>query len=762
MPWSLRWLPAQRSLHHLGIRLRSLFRTTVIARSVHVTFLFSLRRMSYHPRSHFPVFAVATVLAAAAASLTAQTASPGPADVPSPANPPEPAVITAPASLPASTALPGPQPSPEEIIGPIQMRGETLEAVLFQLGKWTGRSIIRPQALPLAADGYTITLPPMPKSEVILAIETMLELGGIAVSPLGDHFLKIVPLGQVRTEAPEMIEGSTLDLPPSGRIVTKLFRLSFLRVTELKDQVVPLLNPNLGGPVLFEKTNAALLTDSLSTLQRIEQLIRELDKPALPSLQPKFYSLQNGAKASDLVNKISAILKPPLNSQISSATSISADDRTNQIVLISDARQYPFFDELIAKLDVKADPNTRNQVINLKHATAKDVATLLTNLVSGRNQNAKGTDQGGRPGQLPSNQRMPTGNPAQPNVPVAAQPALVNLSGDSGSNSEFSSLITILADERSNSVVVSGTVDDIRLIREIVDKVDVLLAQVSIQVVIAEVTLSDTDASGINALNLTFGTDAVRGTHITNFEANGGSSSPGGIAGWNITSGVVSPLSFQAILGNTGAKSNVKVLSANTIVTTHNKPAEFVVSQQLPIITGTTTSPGTTGTFNGYNSSTVTYKDIGIDVKVTPLIGDDGSVQLEIDQKVDDKVGEVQVDANTQPIIGHRQATSFINVGDGQMIVLGGLQQTKRSTSRSKLGFLYEIPILSHLLGGRTHIEERTELLLFVRPHIIPPGRSTFDANATIDQLKSKDSVKQFLEDPSKDRKEGYLKQITQ
>jgi len=94
--------------------------------------------------------------------------------------------------------------------------------------------------------------------------------------------------------------------------------------------------------------------------------------------------------------------------------------------------------------------------------------------------------------------------------------------------------------------------------------------------------------------------------------------------------------------------------------------------------------------------------------------------------------------------------------------VLGGLQQTKHSTVRNKLGFLFEIPILSHLLGGRTHNEDRTELLLFVRPHIIPPGEATKDTNANIDQLNNKDQVKQFLKDPAKDRKESYIKQLTQ
>ena len=498
-----------------------------------------------------------------------------------------------------------------------------------------------------------------------------------------------------------------------------------------------------------------LITDTLSTLQRIEQLVHQLDRPATASLQPKFYAL-HFAKASELVNKVTAILRPPLSNHISSATSVSADDRTNQIILISDPRQYPFFDELIAKLDVKSDPNTRNEVIFLKHSTAKDVASLLTNLVSGQSQAAS------RTGQPATRPLIGPGNAAQPNVSASVPPAIANLLAEAGATSGFSSLVTILADDRSNSIVVSGTVDDIRLIREIVDKVDVLLAQVSIQVVIAEVTLSDIDQSGITALDLTFGPGPNGGTRLTNFDTGTGTSA-GAITGWAVTGGVVNPLSFQAALSNTGTNNKVRVLSANTIVTTHNKQAEFVVSQQQPIITGTVSTPSTTTTTAGLTtSSTVTYMDIGIKVKVTPLIGDDGSIQLDIDQKVDDVVGSVTIDTNSQPIIGHREATSFVNVTDGQMIVLGGLQQTKRSTNRNKLGLLYEIPILSQLLGGRTHEEDREELLLFVRPHILRPGEATKDTTKSIDALTNKDQVKQYLQDPSKVQKESLLKQLTQ
>jgi general secretion pathway protein D len=206
-------------------------------------------------------------------------------------------------------------------------------------------------------------------------------------------------------------------------------------------------------------------------------------------------------------------------------------------------------------------------------------------------------------------------------------------------------------------------------------------------------------------------------------------------------------------LQNTGNNSNVKILSADSITTTHAKEADFQVTQQQPIITGSTSTPTTTSTVtnSGFSqSSTVSYKDIGIEVKVTPLIGNDGSIFLTIDQKVDNVESTVIIDGNTQPIIGHREATSYVNVQDGEMVVLGGLQQSSRTLARTKLGFFYEIPILSNLLGQHQNEVDRTELLFFVRPHVIPATEATADTNKHINDLSNKDQVKDFLQDPTK------------
>ncbi|MCC6415812.1 MAG: hypothetical protein IT582_07890, partial [Opitutaceae bacterium] len=164
-----------------------------------------------------------------------------------------------------------------ELIGPINVPGADVDAMLGLLEIWTGRSILRPQNLPALSLSLQLKHK-VTKAEAIQAVETLLNLNGIAVTPLGERFFKVTPLNAAKSEAPELIEGSTLKLPPSGRVASKLYQLSFLRVGEFMPQVAGLLNPAAGSPpVIFDKANSALITDSVSNLQRIETLVNQLD-----------------------------------------------------------------------------------------------------------------------------------------------------------------------------------------------------------------------------------------------------------------------------------------------------------------------------------------------------------------------------------------------------------------------------------------------------------------------------------------------------
>ncbi|MDP1579312.1 MAG: secretin N-terminal domain-containing protein [Candidatus Didemnitutus sp.] len=631
------------------------------------------------------------------------------------------AASAAPAQVGPPTPLPADLSNPAEpAIGPLVLRDESIDQVLALLERLTGKTLLRPQGLP--ASTITVNLrESVTRSEAIRAIETLLNLNGIALTPLGDRFLKVTALNVAKSEAPELIEGSTLELPASGRLASKIFQLNFLRVGEFMPQVSQLLSANTGSaPVIFEKANAALITDSISNLQRIEVLISRLDQPTLNGMTPKFYTLLF-AKASEVVNKMRTILSGPLQTQLGSTTSFNADDRTNQLIVISDSRQLPFFDELIARLDVKSDPNTRNEVIYLKHAASKDVASILSQLVAGQNNAARtaGQESNRNPG-VPAAATPPTpGLPANTN-------AFASVGGSEPSN-QFSTLLTILPEERSNSIVVSGTVDDLRLIRELVEKIDILLAQVRIEVVIAEVSLGSNSQSGISALGL-----KIQGDKLVGFS--------GGGAGFSVSDGTrttnlagTTDLAALISLSTTPLKNNATILSQPNIITTHNKEGKLFVGEQRPVISSylnDSSSSGVNANVGSGYRSTVSSKDIGIQLSVKPLIGNDGSVQLEIKQEVNDILGDITIDGNPQPRIGRRTTESFVSVKSGEIIVLGGLQRTSKSKSSSRLG---PIPILGDLLGSRSSEDTRTDLVFFLRPTVL--------ANSSLDNAPAMEQV---------------------
>jgi general secretion pathway protein D len=500
---------------------------------------------------------------------------------------------------------------------------------------------------------------------------------------------------------------STLNLPSSGRVASKIFVLKHANGQEVVAQIASMLNATLATPpVYFGRNNAILVTDSIMNLQKIETLLNQLDRPQLDVVATKMYSLKH-AIATDIVNKLTTLLRSPAQTagapfRLSTGTSFTADERTNRIILIGSADQHSFFDNLIETLDATADPNTMTDVIFLRHANATEVATLLTQLITGQTK-ATTTATGGRAAATGTNRNS---TPATNNAAPAA--AAANASATQNGADEFSSMTTVLADIRSNSIVVSGTKDDLRLLRQLIDKVDVVLPQVRVEVVIAEVTLKDEDTSGINALGLDVSSGKLIGVSST---FGGGTLAGNGSAFATLAAG--NDLTGIIALSTTPTKTDTRILSVPTITTTHNKEATIFVGESRPVITGTQSTAGTSGLVS---SSTVSQRDIGIQLKVLPLIGKDGSVQMQVTQQVEDILGQVTLDNNLQPIIGRRSTDSFVSAKSGEIIVLGGLQRTQSLNQANRLG---PIPFLGDLLGSSTKSTTRTELVIFMRPYVL-------------------------------------------
>jgi general secretion pathway protein D len=418
-----------------------------------------------------------------------------------------------------------------------------------------------------------------------------------------------------------------------------------------------------------------------------------------------------------MVNKLNSMLRSPATVsggapfRLSTGTTFLADERTNRVLLMGSADQHDFFDKLIDTLDQKSNPNTKTDVIFLRHADAQQVATLVTSLVTGQTTAAA---RAGNTVRSTTLNRAPT-PVAAPGAPAAAGPAQMGAD-------EFSSSLTVLPDTRSNSVVVSGTNDDLRLLHELIDKVDIVLPQVRIEVVIAEVKLSDNETNGFNTLGLTVSNGKLVGIGGTGagFGVNGASATTTTTLAPNNTQVIASQGTFNtntndlsATIGltTTPRKGDLRVLSVPAITTTHNKEATIFVGESRPVITGSTIAAQT-----GQITSTVSQRDIGIQLKVLPLIGKDGAVQLQVSQSVEDILGSTILDGNDQPIIGRRTTDSFVSAMSGEIVVLGGLQRKVTTKSTSRLG---PIPILGDLLGSSTDLEEKQELIIFLRPYVL-------------------------------------------
>lgn len=614
---------------------------------------------------------------------------------------------------------------PEEIVNELIFSDMSALEVIQILEELTGKASIRQQSIPAVKINFD-SRGPMPKSEAIVAIESLLAINGIAVTELGENFLKIVPSGQAAQQVPTFLRQSTLGMQPSQAFFTKLFRLEYLDVEkEGQPLIMQFMSTNGQGFVVpFKKTNSLMVTDALVNLQRIEEVLLKADQPQVPSEEILFFQLEN-VKATDLQQRLKAIVEnqnSALAKYFLNNTTIEADERTNQLIVLTHASNQRMIRELIEKLDIDVEPATTSRVFYIKHAKAVDIDALLEEVITGQQQvveeagGAGGNRQGNQPNQ-PQRQTMTAGQ--------------VDTSG-----MRFSEFITIVADERSNAIVAYGTKTDLDQIESLIDQIDILLAQVHVEVVIAEVTLSEKDLSGISALGLSY--NPTQGPAGFNVTANGPE---------NVFTlvGSASTDSIELTLNNAVSDQKAKILSAPVIVTTHNQEASVNVVQSRPFITGSVTSGEGAG---GAVTNAVDYRDVGIQLKVTPLIGTNGVVQMEIEQIVENFTNSsVEINGVSQPFIDKREATSFVSVTDQETIVLAGLQQSEVGSTDTRLWLLGDIPIIGDLFTGNNDNNNRRELMLFIKPYVIYAQEdATRGADVALDNLDNGEDARFFME----------------
>jgi general secretion pathway protein D len=283
----------------------------------------------------------------------------------------------------------------------------------------------------------------------------------------------------------------------------------------------------------------------------------------------------------------------------------------------------------------------------------------------------------------------------------------------------------IIADERTNSLLIYATKEDMKTIKEIIAKLDIVLAQVLIEAVILEVTLGNQFDLGVSYLQRLqrsgkwAGVGAINNKNLLKFEdysGLNGVTNAGGIlpSGFSYLMNFGGDLDVAVVAA--ASDSNAKILQRPRIQTSHNEPASLFVGENRPY---PTSSYYGGGAYGGYSS--IQQLQIGVQLDVTPLINPDGLVVMEIHQKIDSFIGNVTIaNVGDVPVTSSKEAVAKVSVRDHDTIILGGLIETDKSSAKSGVPFLMDLPLLGYLFRS-THTDDlRKELIVLIRPTVLP------------------------------------------
>lgn len=286
--------------------------------------------------------------------------------------------------------------------------------------------------------------------------------------------------------------------------------------------------------------------------------------------------------------------------------------------------------------------------------------------------------------------------------------------------------LRITADERNNTLLIKASGRRYREILGVLRKIDRPPLQVLINATIAEVTLNDGLAYGVQFfLQKNKGLDGALG-----FSTGDSINIAPTVPGLNFLVGAIAT-NPKIILDALAKETAVRVVSSPSVVVLHNQSATLQVGDEVPVSTRSATSM-TTDTPVIVNE--IQFKNTGVILKVTPRINSNGLVTMEIEQEISAVARNVGGDSLT-PSISQRRITSTIAVQSGQMVVLGGLISEQMDQSKNNVPIINKIPYLGDVLGGKTETgRARTELVVFLRPSVI---RDAADASNVSEAVRA-------------------------
>ena len=592
-----------------------------------------------------------------------------------------------------------------------------IDAVVRAIAQFTGKVFI---VDPRVKGTLTLTIEqPLSPDQALAALSAALRMQGVVLVESGG-VVRVVP------EADAKLQGGAVQSgPPVTRgdeLVTQVFRLNYAAAASIVQVLRPLIAPN-NTISAYPANNTIVVTDFAENVRRIARIIAAVDTPAGSEID--IVRLQH-AIASDLAVLLGKILDAAAQgADASQRVTVLAEPSSNSLLIRSASpARVTLVRTLIAKLDQPSAVPGNIHVVYLKNAEATRLARTLLG-AGGSDPGAGGLSPSTTPPAFQAAARPPGSPP--PTQPPGGAPAAPTAAAAPVSGQVAGALIQ--ADPTTNTLIITAPDAVYRQLRAVIDKLDVRRAQVFIESLIVEVTGDQAAEFGIQwqtgsgSAAAGGDTGAVGGTNfggvgqnIIGIAVNPATAGTGlniGIAKGQITLpgvGTITNLQFLARALEQTSKANI--LSTPNLLTLDNEEARIIVGQNVPFITGqfTTAASATVNPFQ-----TIERRDVGLTLRVRPQISEGGTIKLVIYQEV----SSVAAPSAAGPITNMRAIETNVLVDDGSIVVLGGLVQDSVTSNVEKVPLLGDIPLLGHLFRYETRKQQKTNLMVFLRPFIV-------------------------------------------
>lgn len=564
------------------------------------------------------------------------------------------------------------------------------------------------------------TAAPVSRGAVLSIFESALEAKGAALIEEGGIY-RISPAEKAILGPRSYSVGRTSEFQTGAGFGVQVVPLRYVSAAEMERILKPISTP--GAIMRVDRArNLIMLSGSRRELDSLLEAIRLFDVDWLKGMSFALLPIKS-ADPKAIADELATVFANGANQPLDGLVRFVPNERLNAVLVISSRASY--LDEARKWVDRLDNPEASGGdqvfVYNVQNRSAAALAGVLQGFFGGGGARTEANEIV-QPGLTPE-----TVGPAGPPAPAAGAETA---EGAGALRQAVGGDIRIVADDENNALLVYASPYEYQRIALMLEKLDTLPSQVMIEATIAEVTLNDQLQHGLtwfftNAESRLSFSDVASGAVASRF--------PG-------FSYLFTEHDARVALNALASITDVKVVSSPTLMVLDNKTAHLQVGDQVPVATQSAVS-----TLNPDSPivNSVSFRDTGVILNITPRVSDSGVVVLDIMQEVSSVIPTTTSGIDS-PTVQQRRIDTSVAVHDGESLALGGLIGDSRNITSRGVPYLSKIPLLGEAFKSKDRKVARTELLVLITPRVV---RDRNEARQVTDEFRDKlEAIKPLLE----------------